>query len=86
MQICRIYVEVGECLVPLVMMKHDDAQILSILEVIMRCTDLPSEEISSLMARSRAYSLSLKSLQAHIKRLPSRPRVWLNSMDYLYTS
>ena len=28
-------------------MKHDDAQILSILEVIMRCTDLPSEEISS---------------------------------------
>ena len=33
LQICRIYVEVGECLVPLVMTQCNDAQIVSILEV-----------------------------------------------------
>ena len=33
LQICRIYVEVGECLVPLVMTQCTDAQIVSILEV-----------------------------------------------------
>ncbi|CAL1144993.1 unnamed protein product [Cladocopium goreaui] len=48
LQICRIYVEVGECLVPLVMTQCADAQIVSILEVILRCTDLSSEEISSI--------------------------------------
>eukprot|EP00913_Durusdinium_trenchii_P014011 g13156.t1 len=46
--LCRIYVEVGECLVPLVMTQCADAQIVSILQVILRCTDLPSEEISSI--------------------------------------
>ncbi|CAK9092755.1 Transportin-3 (Importin-12) (Imp12) (Transportin-SR) (TRN-SR) [Durusdinium trenchii] len=48
LQVCRIYVEVGECLVPLVMTQCADAQIVSILQVILRCTDLPSEEISSI--------------------------------------
>ncbi|CAE8627237.1 unnamed protein product, partial [Polarella glacialis] len=48
LQICRIYVETGECLVPLIMAQSNDAQVVGILQVILRCTDLPSQEISSI--------------------------------------
>jgi transportin-3 len=48
LQICRIYVETGECLVPLIMSQSSDAQVVGILQVILRCTDLPSQEISSI--------------------------------------
>jgi len=48
LQICRIYVETGECLVPLIMERSSNPEVLSILQVILRCTDLPDEEISSI--------------------------------------
>mmetsp|Transcript_100858 Transcript_100858/g.325559 ORF Transcript_100858/g.325559 Transcript_100858/m.325559 type:complete len:957 (-) Transcript_100858:114-2984(-) len=48
LQICRIYVETGECLVPLIMDQSTNVEVLSILEVILQCTDLPAQEISSI--------------------------------------
>mmetsp|Transcript_88253 Transcript_88253/g.263153 ORF Transcript_88253/g.263153 Transcript_88253/m.263153 type:complete len:960 (-) Transcript_88253:318-3197(-) len=48
LQICRIYVETGECLVPLIMEQSTNAEVLSILEVILKCTDLPAQEIGSI--------------------------------------
>lgn len=48
LQICRIYVETGECLVPLIMEQGSNPEVLNILKVIMRCTDLPGQEISSI--------------------------------------
>jgi len=48
LQICRIYVEVGECLIPLVMEQIRNEEVLMILRVILQCTDLPSQEISSI--------------------------------------
>eukprot|EP00913_Durusdinium_trenchii_P003194 g2954.t1 len=47
-QLCRIFVEVGECLVPLVLTQSTDTEVASILQVILKCTDLPSREISSI--------------------------------------
>mmetsp|Transcript_55633 Transcript_55633/g.156624 ORF Transcript_55633/g.156624 Transcript_55633/m.156624 type:complete len:979 (+) Transcript_55633:47-2983(+) len=46
LQICRIYVEVGECLVHLIMEQSGNDQVLGILRVILQCTDLPTQEIS----------------------------------------
>jgi len=48
LQICRIYVEVGECLVPIIMAQSGEAEVVFILQVVLRCTDLPSQEISSI--------------------------------------
>lgn len=48
LQICRIFVEVGECLVPLIMEQSQNLEIVSIVQVILRCTDLPMQEISSI--------------------------------------
>lgn len=48
LQICRIYVETGECLVPLIMEQSTNTEVLGILEVILQCTDLPMQEISSI--------------------------------------
>lgn len=47
-QICRVYVETGECLVPLIMEQITNPEMLGILQVILRCTDLPLERISSI--------------------------------------
>lgn len=47
-QICRIYVETAECLVPLIMEQSTNPEVLSILQVICQCTDLPVPEISSI--------------------------------------
>eukprot|EP00928_Gymnodinium_smaydae_P009867 TRINITY_DN13693_c0_g1_i1.p1 TRINITY_DN13693_c0_g1~~TRINITY_DN13693_c0_g1_i1.p1 ORF type:complete len:950 (+),score=239.04 TRINITY_DN13693_c0_g1_i1:119-2968(+) len=48
LQICRIFVETGECLVPLIMEKSQIPEVLAILQVILRCTNLPNQEISSI--------------------------------------
>jgi len=48
LQICRIYVETGECLVPLIMEQSRNEEVLNILRVILQCTDLPRQEISSI--------------------------------------
>jgi len=48
LQICRIYTETGECLVPLIMEQSTNQEVLCILEVILKCTDLPQQEISSI--------------------------------------
>jgi len=48
LQICRIYVETGECLVPLIMEQSDNNEVLGILQVILKCTDLPIQEVSSI--------------------------------------
>lgn len=48
LQIARIYVETGECLVPWIMSQSSDPQVVGILQVILKCTDLPSQEISSI--------------------------------------
>mmetsp|Transcript_121038 Transcript_121038/g.353709 ORF Transcript_121038/g.353709 Transcript_121038/m.353709 type:complete len:962 (-) Transcript_121038:341-3226(-) len=48
LQICRIYVETGECLVPLIMEQSTNPEVLGILEVILKCTDLPMQEIGSI--------------------------------------
>eukprot|EP00927_Polykrikos_kofoidii_P033794 TRINITY_DN28635_c0_g1_i1.p1 TRINITY_DN28635_c0_g1~~TRINITY_DN28635_c0_g1_i1.p1 ORF type:complete len:979 (+),score=168.99 TRINITY_DN28635_c0_g1_i1:417-2939(+) len=48
LQICRIYTETGECLVPIIMDQISNPEVLGILQVILRCTDLPSQEISSI--------------------------------------
>lgn len=48
LQICRIYVEVAECLVPLIMQRSTAPEIQAILQVMCRCTDLPVHEISSI--------------------------------------
>jgi transportin-3 len=47
-QICRIYVETAECLVPLIMQQSTNPEVLSVLKVICQCTDLPVPEISSI--------------------------------------
>lgn len=48
LQICRIYVETGECLIPHIMTQSNNPEVNSILQVIMRCTDLPSQEIAQI--------------------------------------
>lgn len=48
LQICRIYVETGECLVPLIMTECTNPGVLQILQVILRCTDLPDREIAAI--------------------------------------
>eukprot|EP00408_Alexandrium_pacificum_P059873 CAMPEP_0171173964 /NCGR_PEP_ID=MMETSP0790-20130122/10488_1 /TAXON_ID=2925 /ORGANISM="Alexandrium catenella, Strain OF101" /LENGTH=936 /DNA_ID=CAMNT_0011638833 /DNA_START=59 /DNA_END=2866 /DNA_ORIENTATION=- len=48
LQLCRIYVETGECLVPLIMEQSQSAEVLGILEVILRCTDLPLPEVGQI--------------------------------------
>jgi len=48
LQICRIYVETGECLVPIIMQQSSEAEVVLILQVILRCTDLPSQEICAI--------------------------------------
>lgn len=48
LQICRIYVETGECLVPLIMGRISTPEVQTILQVILRCTDIPAQEISSI--------------------------------------
>lgn len=48
LQICRIYVEIGECLIPHMMTQSSNPEVLSILQVIMRCTDLNCQEINSI--------------------------------------
>lgn len=48
LQICRIYVETGETLIPLILEQMTNSEVLGILQVILRCTDLPSQEISSI--------------------------------------
>jgi transportin-3 len=48
LQICRIYVETGECLVPLIMEQSTNNEVLGILQVILKCTDLPNQEVSSI--------------------------------------
>merc|ERR1719265_2656319 len=48
LQICRIYVETGECLIPHIMSQSSNPEVFSILQVIMRCTGLPSQEIASI--------------------------------------
>lgn len=47
-QICRIYVETAECLLPLIMQQSTNPEILSILMVICQCADLPDQDISSI--------------------------------------
>merc|ERR1719436_49907 len=48
LQICRIYVETGECLVPLIMRQSANPQVQGILQVILKCTDMPVKEISDI--------------------------------------
>eukprot|EP00439_Symbiodinium_sp_Y106_P077612 s127_g16.t1 len=48
LQICRIYVETGECLVPIIMQQSSESEVVLILQVILRCTDLPSQEICAI--------------------------------------
>lgn len=48
LQICRIYVETGECLIPLMMEQASNPEVLGIFRVILSCTDLPNPEISSI--------------------------------------
>jgi len=48
LQICRIYVETGECLVPCIMQQSNNPEVADILRVILRCTDLPLQETSSI--------------------------------------
>mmetsp|Transcript_71293 Transcript_71293/g.127063 ORF Transcript_71293/g.127063 Transcript_71293/m.127063 type:complete len:954 (-) Transcript_71293:100-2961(-) len=48
LQICRIYVETAEVLVPLIMQRSTAPEIQAILQVLCRCTDLPVPEISSI--------------------------------------
>lgn len=47
-QICRIYVEVAECLIPLIIQQSTNPDIVAILQVVCACTDLPVHEISSI--------------------------------------
>lgn len=48
LQICRIYVETGESLVPLIMEQITNPEVHEILHIILQCTSLPSMEISSI--------------------------------------
>mmetsp|Transcript_5331 Transcript_5331/g.12828 ORF Transcript_5331/g.12828 Transcript_5331/m.12828 type:complete len:967 (-) Transcript_5331:50-2950(-) len=48
LQICRIHVEIGECLIPLIIQQMRSADVIAVLEVLVRCTDLPVPEISSI--------------------------------------
>mmetsp|Transcript_74396 Transcript_74396/g.162718 ORF Transcript_74396/g.162718 Transcript_74396/m.162718 type:complete len:954 (+) Transcript_74396:85-2946(+) len=49
LHICRVYVDVGECLIPLVIMDQIwNQEVNLILRVLLRCTDLPNQEISSI--------------------------------------
>lgn len=48
LQICRIYVETGESLVPLIMEQITNPEVQEILHIILQCTSLPSVEISSI--------------------------------------
>lgn len=48
LQVCRIFVEVGECLIPLIMEQIANQEVLLILRVILHCTDLPRQEISTI--------------------------------------
>lgn len=48
LQICRIYVETGECLIPLIMEQSTNPEVQGILKVILQCTGLPSQEISAI--------------------------------------
>lgn len=45
-QICRIYTEIGECLVPWIMDQNNNPEVLSILKILCMCTNLPLQEIS----------------------------------------
>jgi len=48
LQICRIYVHIGELLLKQIIQQSSDAQVVGILQVILKCTDLPSQEICSI--------------------------------------
>mmetsp|Transcript_71912 Transcript_71912/g.113964 ORF Transcript_71912/g.113964 Transcript_71912/m.113964 type:complete len:965 (+) Transcript_71912:107-3001(+) len=47
-QICRIYVETAECLLSVVLQQSSNPEVLSMLNVICQCSDLPAQEISSI--------------------------------------
>jgi len=47
-QICRIHAETGECLIPLIIQQRRNSDVVAFLEVLVRCTDLPVIEISSI--------------------------------------
>jgi len=48
LQICRIYVETAEALIPLIMDKSSSQEVINILRVILRCSGMPSQEISTI--------------------------------------
>jgi transportin-3 len=48
LQICRIYVETAECLVEKIMEQCTNPEVITVLQVICQCTDLPAQEISSI--------------------------------------
>jgi len=82
LQICRIYVEMGECLVPVMMEEVRNEEVLSILHVILQCTALPSQEISCIPFQF--WSRLAKEIQSFHCRHPETD-VQIDHFKRMYT-